>query len=107
MSWAVYQSNRNLREAMTAAAQDDPHWQLNDIEAHRAKVPDAENSAMVIMAGNRLVDGSKKNAIKQQSWEEELDELFRYPNARASESQIAALPVIVIFPRMRVSRWNT
>ncbi len=48
---AVYMGstgNRRLEEAARAADRDDPHWRVDDLMAHREKVPDAENSALVL-----------------------------------------------------------
>jgi hypothetical protein len=37
-----------LAEAIAAADRDDPNWRIDDLMAHRALVPDAENSAIVV-----------------------------------------------------------
>src|SRR5262249_36852628 len=45
-----YWSGRDVRAAMAEAERDLPEgWQLEDIEAHRAQVPDGENAALVEM----------------------------------------------------------
>jgi hypothetical protein len=40
--------DRRLANAIAAADLDDPHWRLDDLMAHRAEVPDDENSAIVV-----------------------------------------------------------
>jgi hypothetical protein len=44
--------NRRLDEATAVADRDDPNWRLDDLMAHRDKVSDQENSAL-ILAGLR------------------------------------------------------
>jgi len=41
-------ANERLAVAVSAADQDNPHWRLDDLLANREKVPDAENSAIVL-----------------------------------------------------------
>ncbi len=43
-----FMANERLAVAVAAADRDDPHWRLDDLLAHREKVPDAENSAIVL-----------------------------------------------------------
>src|SRR5262249_23492422 len=51
-----YWMDRHLREAMAGADRDSPEgWQLEDIEAHREKIPDEENAALVILKVKRLL----------------------------------------------------
>jgi len=45
-----YADERLLRETIADLDDRDPHWRLEDLEANRAVVPDAENSANVIRA---------------------------------------------------------
>ncbi len=40
--------DRKLAAAIAAADQDDPHWRLDDLLAHRQEVPDSLNSAPVM-----------------------------------------------------------
>jgi hypothetical protein len=40
--------DRRMQDAVAAAGRDDPFWRLDDLLAHRAAVPDAENSALVV-----------------------------------------------------------
>ena len=47
--------NHRLAEAMAAAARQNPYWQLDDVMAHREKVPDAENSALVLAKVDELL----------------------------------------------------
>jgi hypothetical protein len=37
-----------LAEAVAAADQDDPNWRLDDLLAHRDRMPDSENSAIIV-----------------------------------------------------------
>ncbi len=51
VGWPMWQDARHarlLREAVTEVEAVDPHWRIEDIEAQRAAVPDAENSAPII-----------------------------------------------------------
>src|SRR5262245_65968780 len=38
-----------LSEAVAALDRDDPHWRLADSEAGRTALPDAQNSALVVL----------------------------------------------------------
>jgi hypothetical protein len=51
-------ANRRLSVAMAAADRDDPNWRLDDLIDHRDRVPDAENSSLVV---NESVDLSGRN----------------------------------------------
>jgi hypothetical protein len=88
--WAVYQSGRKLRDAMAEAAHDDPHWEMNDLCERRATLHDADNSAVALQAGHRLV-GNNKYTPQQQALDDAIDDLPRYPAARANEQQNEAL----------------
>jgi hypothetical protein len=44
-----------LEEAVAALDRDDPGWRLEDIEAAREQVPEAENSARVVVAAAKLL----------------------------------------------------
>ncbi len=43
-----FMANERLAVAVAAADHDNPHWRLDDLLANREKVPDAENSAIVL-----------------------------------------------------------
>jgi hypothetical protein len=52
----VYYTDRDVREAMAEADQDFPRgWQLDDLEARREQVPEAENAALVAMKVKALL----------------------------------------------------
>ena len=42
------QVDSRLAKAIAEADRDDPRWRIDDILSHRAKVPDSENSALVV-----------------------------------------------------------
>jgi hypothetical protein len=44
-----------LRDAINEADREDPHWRLPDLEAHRAIVPDTENSAIQVLAAKQAL----------------------------------------------------
>jgi hypothetical protein len=50
-----YARNRELQEAIAEADRLDPGWHFDDMEAARAAVPDAENSAPVVLAAAALL----------------------------------------------------
>jgi hypothetical protein len=48
-------ADQRLADAMAAADKDNPYWRLDNLMAHREKVPDAENSALVLARVVELV----------------------------------------------------
>ncbi|MBX7104419.1 MAG: hypothetical protein K1X57_10080 [Gemmataceae bacterium] len=92
--WAVYQSRAELRAAMAEAAQDDPHWQLADLIAHRLKVPGAENSAPVILEGAKLAKLAAAGTAKSLDGDL-LSTLGEAPNVLANSDQKAQLATVV------------
>ncbi len=48
--WRHYQSVTALEEAVAALDREEPGWRLKDIEAARARVPDGENGALIVIA---------------------------------------------------------
>jgi hypothetical protein len=46
---------RALEAAVAEASREDPDWQLPDIEAHRAKVPAADNAAIPVLKAMSLI----------------------------------------------------
>lgn len=90
VAWAIYQGNRDLREAMAEATADDPHWQLADLEAQRVRPPDHANSALVVQEGKRLIEGNLYSQ-QQLAWDEDIDELLNHPAAQANSRQREAL----------------
>ena len=53
----LHLANRALREAIAEADQLDPGWRFEDLERARAAVPDADNSAPVVMAAMARLPG--------------------------------------------------
>ena len=51
-TWIYFYFSSDLRLAKALADTDrrDPHWRLADIQAERTQVPDAENSAPIVIA---------------------------------------------------------
>ncbi len=92
MSWAIYHGGQELRDAMAEAAKDDPNWQLADIEANRRHVADIDNSSFIIAAGKRLYVRPAQGT-QVELWDDMIDELMRFPAARANEQQAKAITV--------------
>jgi hypothetical protein len=51
----LYWNDSQLREMEARLDNDDPGWRLDEIEAAREKIPDAENSALVVVAAKDLL----------------------------------------------------
>lgn len=54
LSWL---GNLELRSLMAQMDQADPNWRLHDFLASRRKIPDEENSALVVTAAKKLMKG--------------------------------------------------
>jgi hypothetical protein len=84
--YLVLAANGELEAAQEEASRDDPHWRLEEIEARRKEIPDAQNAALRVLAVQRLIP---------QSWPPpQLTELFiedPAPQEQLNEPQIAAL----------------
>ncbi len=61
--------DRRLAVAISAADRDDPFWRLDDLMAHRAQVPDAENSALVMAEVISLIPKKWPSGLEQQGGE--------------------------------------
>jgi len=48
--YLYFASDLRLARALAETERRDPHWRLDDIQAERAEVPDAENGALVVIA---------------------------------------------------------
>src|SRR5438270_13289955 len=48
-------SDRDLHEAIAEADRLDPGWRFDDMEAARAKLPDDDNGALVVLAARALI----------------------------------------------------
>jgi hypothetical protein len=60
VGWRVYRvaaDLRLLRDTLVELNARDPHWKLEDLEAARAPIPDAENAAVVIRAACAAILG--------------------------------------------------
>jgi len=55
--------DRELASATAVADRDDPHWRLGDVFAHRALVPDAENSAPVVLKAAALMPENMPDGV--------------------------------------------
>jgi hypothetical protein len=89
----LYLSDRELQEAIAEAERDSPAgWQLGDVEAHRERVPDEENAALVVVKLKSLLpanwpvrvaspgatdaeDEDGAAAVPGRSWVDRLDDL--------------------------------
>lgn len=82
-----YRAGQDLREAMAEAARTDPGWQLDDIDAARAVVPDEENAALVALKvkallpanwptpRNAAVTAPSSDTGPPRTWDEQLHEM--------------------------------
>ena len=46
--WSIQLAQKELDEVVAQLDRDDPGWRLEDIEAKRKVIPDAENGALVV-----------------------------------------------------------
>jgi hypothetical protein len=51
----LHYSDRELREAIAEADRLDPGWRTEELEAKRARIPEKENSALVLLEAQRLL----------------------------------------------------
>ncbi len=108
MAWAIHYGNRALNEAIAEATRDDPFWQMDQIIERRRKVPDDENSALVILAGMKLHSGWQ-NSKSFADWQITRDDLREEPQCRANEQQLNAMaqlhklcsPALVEFGKLK------
>lgn len=88
-----YQATSQIRLAEEQADKLDPGWRLEDLEAARARISDAENSALVVIETARLMPPSWINWTlpqgKGSSLYESLQELS--PNQQLTDNQQAEL----------------
>jgi hypothetical protein len=84
----AYIARTKLQAALADMDRTDPGWRLPDIEAARAVVPDAENSALRVIEANKLLPQSPKNWI-EDDFDTELQHLA--PERRMSPAQFAHL----------------
>ncbi|MCI0378833.1 MAG: hypothetical protein L0215_14595 [Gemmataceae bacterium] len=86
LSWL---GNLELRSLMAQMDQADPNWRLHDFLASRRKIPDEENSALVVTAVKKLMKG------QSVSWPrgELFGRLFEGlpPQTQFNEQQVAHL----------------
>ena len=69
-----YMARTRLKAALAEMDRTDPGWRLPDIEAARVVVPDAENSALRVIAANKLLPQPPKNWI-EEDFDTELQNL--------------------------------
>jgi hypothetical protein len=84
----AYIVRTRLQAVLADMDRTDPGWRLADVEAARAVVPDAENSALRIMAANKLLPQSPKLWI-EEDFDTDLQRLR--PEWRMSPVQFARL----------------
>ena len=87
----------------------EPGWQLADIEARRAPVPDEENSAKIVLAASKLLpekwppesfaEMEERRRIEEDSWLREEDikliseEIDKYSEARNQAHRLEEMPL--------------
>jgi hypothetical protein len=86
-AWYLYsRSNSALQKAIDATAAADPRWRIEDIIADWPAIPDDKNSALVVLAGNQLIDQSKKTLPNDDEDNEPPP-----PNCQMNEAQLKRL----------------
>src|SRR5689334_22782902 len=100
VAWHQYRAGVRLADALAEADRLDPGWRIDDIQAHRAVVPDDRNAAPRILALLAKLPANYPNYDLEKS----LDELD--PPARLSAPQRADLaqllaPVATLLPEAR------
>jgi hypothetical protein len=83
-----------LAKAVAETDRLDSGWRLVDIEAKRATVPDAENSALVLLAAKKLVVKARDQQLVLDS-DEVLDDAREQIAHRLNDQQRNALKVIL------------
>jgi hypothetical protein len=83
-----YQVRTRLHDVLAQLDSTDPGWRLQDIEAARAVVPDAENSALRVLEVEKQLPSRTPNWI-EDDFSEELQHLP--PERRMSPEQLAHL----------------
>src|SRR5436309_1302376 len=59
----------DLKWAVAETDALDPIWRFEDLDAARPQVPDADNSAVVIAAGNGLIDPKATKLYELIDWD--------------------------------------
>src|SRR5438067_1278238 len=78
-----YQADRRLQQVIAELDRDDPGWRLEDLQAAREVIPDAENGALVALAAGEILPKNwppshiEEALIKPAPNEQLSDELFR------------------------------
>jgi hypothetical protein len=101
-----HQADEAIRAAVEELDRTDPGWRLQDIEAARTVVPDAENSALVVRAAYQLIprdwppselavrctDLSPQLRLDEDTTEWLFDELCQSQDALLEAHKLSALP---------------
>src|SRR5438132_6345599 len=82
-----YTARKRLEAAIAAADRMDPYWRLEDLEAHREKLPDDKNSAVVIAAVVPVLPGSWSKFVAGNDFQSRDDHSGR----RLDEKQVRIL----------------
>jgi hypothetical protein len=119
LGWTLFYyliDDHGLARVVAEADRLDPGWQLEDLEAARATVPDEENSARLVLTAasllpipwparpSRLDDLGMDNRLRELSPEVQLDsEQIRYIQAALAQGNAALGPArqLVDFPQGR------
>jgi hypothetical protein len=90
-AYLAYSGERELQDAIAEADRLDPGWRFDEMEAARAIVPDAENSALVVLAARALMPAKwmAPPANGDPSLEDRLAELA--PVERPNAADLAEL----------------
>ena len=82
--------DRELARAIAVADRDDPYWRMNDLLAHRAAVPEAENAAIVVSNAAKLLP--RGQTFTAANWKKNRDGLKATPaNVRLDDKLVESL----------------
>src|SRR5205823_11785683 len=89
MCFGYYPAGGTLQSAFAETNALDPDWRLDDIEAKRAAIPDAENGALKVAVLKRLIAGRSIDGMADAA----LSDLP--PEPQLNERQLEALDVLL------------
>jgi hypothetical protein len=76
--------NRQLDDIVESLDSSDPNWRLEEIERTRAKLPEADNSARVVVKAFSLLGGG---GFPPKGFDEKLRGVHRAPNVRLDQAR--------------------
>ncbi len=94
-AYLEYATDRELQEAIAEAERLDPGWCFEDMEAARAAVPEAENSATLVLAASALVPKNWRAGLEMANDGPSLEQRVAAlaPPQRVDEADLNAVRV--------------